>query len=493
MTAGSEFLKAEGDHTQNVSKRGFKVYVLAIVVIAIEMLAVFYQSGYIKGFNKVADNYKKAAIEEANGSTIASGDIYDRNRKMLVENARPMGSGKFAHDYAYSQVIGYTGPATVVYDKTISSSRRDYRLMKYYRSELYKPADHDGTKGNSLTLTLDHKLQMKVYEIMSGKMNQDSDIGSTVVLDAKTGEVLAMVSFPTFDVNQINKGLETMQSAPEELEIYYPMATKNGKVPGSIFKIVTATCLLDNDMEDLQVEDTGFMVDDRSIVNAYGNMGDVIGYHDAIVRSSNVFFAQAALKLGAEKLTETAKKFMIGEEVQFDFGTVVSNWKLDGENPVELAHTGFGQGKTLYSTMYGAMTVQAIANDGVMLEPYMVKEITNAKGKVQETGKTKVLSEVTTKSTANKITNAMVDTTEKHFTHLSQDAVALCKRYGVAAKTGTGEVGDEQDTNNAWVISFAPADNPRYVVVMNHCKVKKSGSELMEPVMDVYRYLLEGE
>lgn len=494
LTTFLEKLKSvEVEHDKKVNKRYVFVYVMFIVVFLVEMIAVFMNSGYVEGVNENADSFKQAAIAEADSNTIAAGNIYDRNQTLLVENTAPKEDSKYVDDFAYSQTLGYTGPTKIVYGTTISSSQRDYRLMEYYRSDLYKPVNIDGTKGNSLTLTIDHELQMKVYDVMSGIMDKNDDIGSTVVLDAQTGEILAMVSFPTFNVNQIDEGLNTMNTAPEEKEIYYPMAYKNGKVPGSIFKIVTATCLIDNDMEEFQTEDTDFVVDNAHIVNSYGNKGDIIGYHDAIVRSSNVFFAQAALELGAEKMTETAKKFMIGEELELDFGTVVSNWELDEESLSELAHTGFGQGKTLFSTIYGAMTTQAIANDGIMMKPYMVQEITNAEGKTVETGKKQMLSEVTSKKTANKITKAMVDTTERHFSHLTDSAIALCKKYEVASKTGTGENGDSQDTNNAWFISFAPADNPRYVVVMNQCKTDRFGSQLMESVMDIYQYLLEGE
>ena len=136
-------------------------------------------------------------------------------------------------------------------------------------------------------------------------------------------------------------------------------------------------------------------------------MGDEITYYEGMERSSNVFYAQAALELGADKLRETAEKFMLFEEkdgdncLSTDFGLIRYNWDLDVQEE-ELAQTGFGQGKTELSTVYAAAITQAIANDGVMMTPYLVKKLTDADGKVVYTGKAEMLSKSTSASTANK-------------------------------------------------------------------------------------------
>ena len=161
----------------------------------------------------------------------------------------------------------------------------------------------------------------------------------------------------------------------------------------------------------------------------------------------------------------------------------------------------FGQGKTLFSTMMAAMVTQAIANDGVMLKPYMVSQITDSdgnlisefvdeEGETIQIGQTQMLSEVTSKETADKVTAAMVAATEDHIRIVEgESARSVYQTYNIASKTGTGENGD--DTNNAWFISFAPADDPQYVVVVNQCNTSKYGYRMMDTAAEIYRYLFE--
>lgn len=469
------------------------MYLLLAFILIGETGGVYWNSGYVKGLNQKSDKYKEAAVAEADARTIAAGDIYDRNHEILVKNENPGENSIYSDDYAYSQIIGYTGPAMIVYGTEVSEVQRGYRLMEYYRDELYDTEDINGTKGKDIVLTLDHKLQVKVKELLLQEMNME-DRGSAVVMNAKTGEILAMVSFPGFNANKLDESIQKMAEADKENEVYFPITHKGAAVPGSIFKIITAVSMLDNGMEDFTSADDNFKVDEAWIVNDYGSAGDRIDYHEGIVRSSNVFFARAALELGGKKLDETAKKFKIGEYLESDFGSIVSNWGLDTSNQTDIAYTAFGQGKTLFSTVYGAMAVQAIANDGIMMQPYVVKEILNTDGFAAVEGKQEILSKVTGTETADKITKAMVEAVQSHIGQVEgEENQEVYINYPIAGKTGTGETGDGQNTNNAWFISFAPADDPQYVVVVNQCRTYKYGYQLMDTAAGIYRYLFAQE
>ena len=183
---------------------------------------------------------------------------------------------------------------------------------------------------------------------------------------------------------------------------------------------------------------------------------------------------------------------MIGQDLELDFGTVSSNWGLDPEDSNDLADTSYGQGKTLFSTIYGAMEAQTIANDGIMMEPYIIKEIRTPKGRILEKGEADVLSEVTGRETADKITEAMLAATASHISVVEgEENQEIYQRYSIASKTGTGENGDQEETNNAWLISFAPAEDPEYVVVVNQCKTQKFGQDMMDTAAQIYLYLFQ--
>ncbi|WP_158097678.1 penicillin-binding transpeptidase domain-containing protein [Tyzzerella sp. An114] len=488
------FCQEEENSKQKINTRLHKVYFVLGLIMIMEIGVLYINSGVVTGINKKADKYKIAAITEADINTIAAGDIFDRNGVTIVKSEVPkegsVYNSAYIDDYAYSQVIGYTGKTKSVrgFD-VVEEQGRDYRLMKLYNEELYETSNINGNKGSSLNITIDHNIQMKVMELLLNEMTIE-DRGSAVVLDAKTGEVLSMVSLPSFNVNNINEGIKTMESFDKEKEIYYPITHKGAEVMGSIFKIITDVSIIDSGQENFTAVDSNFKIGDTDIVNDYGSVGDTINYHEATVRSSNVFFAKAVLADGGQALNETAEKFMIGKDIELDFGTINSNWDLDLSNNLDLAYTAFGQGKTLSSTIVAAMMTQAIANDGVMLKPYMIKSIVRDDGKVLQEGKTEVLSEVTSYETANKVTEAMKDAVKSYIKSVEgEENKEIYRKYNVAGKTGTGQRGDENNTNNAWFVSFAPADDPKYVVVVNQICTTKYGIKMMDTAAGIYEYL----
>lgn len=514
---------------EKFKKRGNHIYIMLGLLLIMEIGGLFYHSGIITGVNARADKLKVYAIAERENATILPGDMYDRNGNWLVETSikevievKEDGTEKtknvrtttYSHGMAYSQILGYPGVyelnpnAELLQDVVKDGDRKDYRLFArldesdWGENGVYAAVDIDGTKGQSAILTLDNELQMVVYEALKAQMSETDTKGSAVVLDAKTGEILSIVSFPTYDFNELDSAKVQINKDGEEtnLEPSFPVTHKNAEPPGSIFKIFMIICLIDHGMEDFTVVDAPFQIDGWTCKNDYVSPGDTINYVTALERSSNVFFAKAALELGEDKIKETAAKFGLLEDasnIKLDFAEIPYNWDLEiKEEDFEklLAQTGFGQGKTELTTIHAAMMTQAIANDGVMLKPYLIKNLVDANGKVTYEGNTQVFGEVTSKSTADKVTKAMVSTakhvSKSHANELGNTA-QIFEKYQVAGKTGTAQTGDTQKTTDAWFVSFAPADEPQYVVVVNQCNSHKSGYQMMTTAADIYEYLFD--
>lgn len=509
-------------------RRSHTVYLILGLCLILELGSLAWNSGICPGLNERADKLKVYAEASRDNATILPGDIYDRNGKALVrtfyedidaedsqgnKSVQTVRKTEYSDGKAYSQVLGYTGD--MVLDPLAASAeevirgREDYRLMAFLDEEywgengLYSTVSPDGTKGQSAVLTIDDAVQARVYEALAGEMDAQEGKSSAVVLDAVSGEILAMTAFPAYDLNDLEQAKADMLADGEEkkeLEPAFPVSHKNPETPGSIFKILTAVSLLDHGMEELTVADTPFYVNDWLCTNAYYSAGDTIGYADAIERSSNVFFARAALELGRERLNETAEKFMLtggmdGQEgvgLSLDFGNVPCRWDLDVKEDV-FAQTGFGQGRTELTAIHAAMITQAIANDGTMMKPYLIKSLQDAEGTTVYEGAPAVLSEATGKETADKVTQAMTAAAIHTCTSYPgfEETLDVFSRYQVAGKTGTAETGDSQETNNAWFISFAPADDPQYVVVINQCRCHKGGYEMAPAAAEIYEYLFE--
>lgn len=517
----------EEEHRQNVNNRLQTVYLALCLCFILLICSLFYRSACIEGLNPTADKWKKTAVAIADSRTVISGDVYSRDKRPIVkheyveqpvldenglpkldEDNNPLTKSVLETTYAdgenFTQVIGYSDSRKVSVDEDANAviSERNYRLLDYYSDFMHTPSDINASKGGSLITTLDIDLQNIVYGSLRSEIGSNGK-GSCIVLDAKTGEILAMTSLPTYDLNSLDTAIVTMSKEPAEREAYYPVSHKAAKAEGSIFKIVTLTALMDSNMPNFTALDTEFTIDSRQIRDSYPNVGDEINYMTAFARSSNIYFAKAGLAMGSSALTSCAKKYMIGENVVLDFGSVASEWNLDPLNDVELAETSYGQGRVGFSLMTAAMMAQTIANDGVMLKPHLLlgaldsngKEldsITDENGDVHPIGNVEVLSEVTSGQTADCVTAAMLASTEAHLSYLSQENQDTYTRYNIASKTGTAENGSEENPNNAWLVSFAPANDPQYVVVMNHCETEKYGVELMDTIAGIYRYLFEG-
>lgn len=452
----------------NFRKNLTVIYLVLFAVLVAEAAGLLIRSAVIPGLSRQAEHDRDTAMSRCNARTIASGDIYDCRKNRLFSAGGPGEKGIYADDEAYSQIIGYALPVTNQY----------YRMMAYYKEELFLPAGAEGRKGADIYLTLDQGIQMKALQVLKDEIGEDGE-GSVVVMDARTGELKAFVSLPAFNANDLDSSLKEMNSSKE---IWYPVTHKKGVPPGSIFKLVTVATVLENGFEDFRTADKEFDVDGVRITNSYKPDGKEIGYKEALVRSSNVYMASAALAIGGDRLTEMAGRFMVGKELELDFGTVVSNWDLDSGNALETAQSAYGQGKILFSTIYGAMMAQAIANDGTMMKPYMVGAIIDQNGKCLKKGEEQVLSKAVSKRTARIIGGAMEEAARSY---------KMDDTYRIAAKTGTAQIGDADNRYEAWMVSFAPADNPRYVIAMNHCGTKNYGISLKKPVLELYGYLLQ--
>lgn len=493
--------------------------VLGIMLIA-EIAALYMNSGVVKGVNKRADNLKVYAKVEKDDESILPGDIYDRNGNALAVTDYVDGDEKnevktvYSNSMAYAQLLGYTG-RHVFYPlaetaEDVVGSRNDARLMAFldenYFDEdgsIYNTVNLDGRKGESAVLTIDDGLQNHVYEAMSNYISSTDDIGSAIVMDVETGAILADVCFPTYDFNNLEEAQQKMVEDQKNtgLEPGYPVTYKNPQAPGSIFKVLVAAALIDHDMEDFTVKNTSLQMDGGWICDAYSyrtstldiENGDEIDLETALNISSNVYFAQAALALGEVRLNETAEKFMLtndGDGFLLDFGEVRYNWNTDVAEDI-FAQTGFGQGETEITTVQAAMIAQAVANDGNLMKPYMVDSIVDADGKTVYSGKPEKMGRATSKKASRILADYMRSTAQECCSlHGLEYEKEVFDEYGVAGKTGTAETGDADNTMNAWYISFAPYDDPRYVVVANQCKVSgKEGSDMIPIVADIYNYL----
>lgn len=394
------------------------------------------------------------------------GSILDRKGNKIAYSEKAGGERIYVHPKAFATLIGYDSKkyATAGLEKTFDKE------LTYSES-----SKGENKTGCSVQITIDSELQAKAYELLEGYT------GSCVVLDAKTGEILALASTPSYNNNELEKNWDEIADSDGML---LSNAFQNPSIPGSVFKVISAATVLDAGFEEDIVEDEGFLkVEGRKVHNANKNAYGMLTLREGFMYSSNVYFMTEILKAGPSMLEKNAKQFLLGENIELDFCTLRSNFDLGDYSDLTLAMTSFGQGETLITPLHMAMITQAIANDGKMLKPYLIEEINDGK-RVKKAGKKEVLTEATTKEIANEIADIMKDTGKEYGIYVDG-----YEKLEVAAKTGTAQRGNGK--NNAWMVSYAPADNPKYIVCMNHLKTDEAGIALKESVSSIYQKLYQ--
>ncbi|MBU1670261.1 MAG: hypothetical protein KKF41_08785 [Actinobacteria bacterium] len=318
-------------------------------------------------------------------------------------------------------------------------------------------------KGNSLRLSVDTGLQRTAVEALGARK------GGVVAMNPRTGEVLAMVTYPTYDPNVAvplpgrDTGAAWAALVADPNKPLFDRSTLGLYPPGSSFKVVTAAAALDLGVVNPQstFDCGGKLVVDGYPIYDYGRRSHgELTFAEALVVSCNITFAQVGAKVGASALVEYAELFGFNREVPFDLPLGVSKVQpAKTMTPVDLAVASFGQGGDLATPLEMALVASTVANDGVMMAPYLVTEILDYNGKTIESAEDEQYQEVIDRATAETLTAMMVDVVDE-----GTGTAAQIDGVQVAGKTGTAEI--EGAEPHAWFICFAPAEDPVIAVAV---------------------------
>lgn len=336
----------------------------------------------------------------------------------------------------------------------------------------------DPEDGRTLILSLDRVVQQTVEKrLLEGIKKYGAKEGSVIVLDPKNGTVLAMASFPNYDPGNFTKYDNALYKNPVVAGSYEP---------GSTFKVLVMAGALNEKLvtPTTTMEERGPVTVGEHTIRTWNNE-----YHGTITMmqvleySSNVGMVFVARQLGKEKLFSYLKAFGLGVPTGIDLEEETSpELRPDREwRDIDLATASFGQGIAV-TPIQMVRAVAAFANGGWVMEPRVVKGIRDRRGKTVELKPRKV-RQVISEATASIITEMMVAAVEK-----GEAKWAKPKGYRIAGKTGTAQIPvaghyDEEKTIASF-IGFAPADHPRFVMLVTLREPSSSpwGSETAAPL-----------
>ena len=378
-----------------------------------------------------------------------------------------------------------------------------------------KLGETDPVAGRNIKITVDSALQKKAFDAM-----QKTKKGAVVVSTPK-GEILALISKPSFDPNVFTLGNEYKSASnlayqnidkilnDSENQPLINRAISGLYPPGSTFKLITAAAGLQNEIIDLhyKVEDTGVIrIGEFSFSNwyftNYGGKDGEVNVVKGIKRSNDIFFYKLAEKVGLEKLSDMARKFGIDKALGIDLlgetkGLVPTDgWKRKNTGEQwflgDTYHYGIGQGYLLVTPISVNSWAQVIANGGTLYRPHILKdlgeEVINKnfldkktiepirQGMIESCAPTGVaypLFEFKVKNEKLKIDN-------KNILKVATGSADL-RQIVIACKTGTAQHGGENTMPHAWITLFAPAYDPQIVITVL-AEESGEGSSVAAPI-----------
>lgn len=392
-----------------------------------------------------------------------------------------------------NQIVGKTG-LEYQYDRELQG---EIRYETYERDAFGKQltilSDSPPATGDLLTLTIDKKFQEKMYSVVKKTVDaKKARGGSGVIVDIHTGEVLVLVSYPTFNPNDFVSGIpyatyKKLLESPQTPLLNRPIGAQ--EPPGSTFKTIIATAGLETGAISTS---TIFVA--TGVIKLSGGLPfqdyqkhyyGPLTVTDALMVSSNIFFCKTALKLGIDRILPYAEAYGIGKRTGIDLPGEMPGRLPSPENKIWLAKNGatwldpvwypegdtcnsaIGQGIALATPIQMATIAATIANGGTVYQPHIITTISDRNNKVVTKTPVAVAKDIASNATLQTIREGM------RLSVAGPRGVISSLKYvpvKVAAKTGTAEFGIKDkygySTTHAWVIGFYPYNDPKYAFAL---------------------------
>lgn len=424
------------------------------------LLILFVYISYIQIFqaNALASHPLNRRTMEASHK-IEQGQILDRHNIKLAQSL-PDDKGGFKRQYPFgpvtANVIGYS---STEYGKSgIESQYTGYLTGTLNPERKLGPITHlwDIKKGNNIVLTLDYHLQETAYKALGNRR------GAVVAISPRTGEILAMVSKPSFDPNNIDKDWKIISQSTESPLLNRPL--QGLYPPGSTLKIMIAESVLSEKIVNrnsiFSSEGSLKIGSDYTLYESDFKAYGKLNLEEALAVSSNVVFGKLSLELGRDGMAKAFERYGFSKKIDGVLEESPSRLpdfrKLsDGD----LAQTGIGQGSLLVTPLRMAMLASCFANNGTIMKPYLVNKIVSPDGTILEEYNPQEWLNPVNLQTANEIRRMMTTVVDN-----GTGSAAKITGISVAGKTGTAE--NPFGSPHSWFIGFAPADDPKIAIAV---------------------------
>ena len=471
-----------------------RVAVAAVVLLAALIVGTTYwQAWAASGLADRQDNQLQRVAE----FSVKRGKIYAADGKtVLADNVKRKVGGQTLYFRKYPQrglaahIVGYS---TQVRSRAgLEASENDFLTGSNTNLSTVLDTTFDklkGTtvKGNDLLLTIRPGAQKIALNALGGKC------GAAVAIEPRTGRMLVSASSPTYDPNLIESRYNLATRPKFGCSPLFNRAEAGLYIPGSAFKVVTASAALDSGKFtlDSRFNDPGYCTEyGKPVYNFADQSGpEVFGSVDftqALTHSINAVFCEIGKALGGRRILDTAKDFGFYSVPPLE--TPVNERAISGlydkgklffpknDFQVDPGRLAFGQERLQVAPIQMAMVTATIANGGLVMRPYVVERVVAPDGSVVTKTNSESLGRAIKENTASDVAGMM-----EQVVRGGTGTAAALPGIRVAGKTGTAETGASH-VNTTWFICFAPVDNPRVAVAVVLERQSGTGGTTAAPI-----------
>lgn len=484
MSPEEEFLKKEQEKAKNNKIKNRPIIVITYLMVFVYVCLIGYVIYFMQFKAETTIANSRNIRQDSFAETVERGDIITSDGVVIATSSTDEDGNttrSYPYDNLFAHVVGYDS-----YGKSGLELQGNFYMLRSHINifeRVVKEIQEEKNRGDNLITTLDYDLQKAAYDALSGCN------GAVIVMEPDTGKILVMISKPDFNPNEIDAVWEYLQTEEgASSTILLNRATQGLYAPGSTFKVVTT---LEYIRENYNYDKYSYICEGSEIFTGVqiecssGKVHGELDLADSLAYSCNCSYANIGVELDYASYKDTAEDLLFNKELPYVGSYNSSSFYIDGDSRRdELPQTAIGQGDTMITPLHNALIFSAIANGGVLMEPYLMHSIENDDGATVKKFSPKKYGELMTSDEAAILTDYMkgvcdYGTAAGYFWDAS---------YDVAGKTGTAEY-DNEGNCNSWFVGFSNPDNPDIVVsviVEDYTSNGVSGSWVAKQIFDAY-------
>lgn len=435
-----------------------EIVILTYLMISLLLALAIYFGYYLilKSSTVINSTYNKRSnlLEKR----ITRGTIYSADKKALAETVSD-DYGNTERQYPFGAMFVHT-VGQYHHGKTGLELSENFNMLRSNINPIVKIANElkgERNPGDNIITTLNTALQKAAYDALGNYR------GAVVVIEPDTGKLLAVVSKPDYDLENLDKDAWTALAENKDGESrLLNRATQGLYPPGSTFKILTVLEYMRENKKsnNYQYDCSGKGIFDKVNIKCYGNsVHGLLDLKSSFAMSCNTSFANIGITVDKERFRKLCDSFLFNTELPVSIACKQSSFVIDDTSKdKDMPQTAIGQGKTMITPIHNAMITAAIANGGILMKPYLIDRRENA------------YSEVLSKTVPSEYGTLM---SQKEAAQLTEYMRAVVEEgtgsglkganYQAAGKTGSAEY-DSTGRTHAWFVGFAPVSHPKIAV-----------------------------